>query len=383
MATRGTAADHRFVQVHSAGDLLEQFFVSAIVAVLGIRIYLAATGYPQIGGGDLHIAHMLWGGLLMLVALVLALTFLGRRVRSAVAVIGGLGFGTFIDELGKFITADNDYFYQPAWVILYLLFVGLFFAFTALSRRRHPTGAPALATALDLAQDGVLHGLRQQDRRAILRLLEDSGPDLPLAQALRRTVPEMRSTDECSPGIVDRVQARLSRWYEVLVGNRGFRGLLLLVWIGITVAALIELTDEIVRDPRFTATSPSLSVMDGLQGAAVLISTALAAIGLISLAHSRLVAFGWFRWAILVSLVLGQPFAFYENEIFATGGLLIDLVCLAVFDYALSLERARRQTTGQVGRDERPGFFTLAGGSLLRRRSGRRHGGKPGAPVRG
>lgn len=373
--TRGTTTDHRFVQVHAAGDLLEQFFVSAIVAVLGIRIYLAATGYPQIGGGALHIAHMLWGGLLMLVALVLGLTFLGRRVRTVVAVIGGLGFGTFIDELGKVITADNDYFYQPVWVILYVLFVTLFFAFTALSRRRHPTGASALATALDLTQDGVLHGLRQRDRRAILRLLEDSGPDLPLVHALRRTVPEMPSIDECSPGVMVRLQTRLRSWYGAAVQNRGFRGVLFIAWIGITVSALIELADEIMRDPGFGMDSPSLSVMDGLQGVVVVVSTGLAVIGLISLTRSRLVAFGWFRWAILVSLVLGQPFAFYENEIFATSGLLLDLICLAGFDYALSLEATQRRVGSREDTDQRPRFFTFAGGSLLRRGNRRRQQG--------
>ena len=33
-----------------AGDLLERFLVSAVGAILGIRAYLAATGYPQVGG---------------------------------------------------------------------------------------------------------------------------------------------------------------------------------------------------------------------------------------------------------------------------------------------------------------------------------------------
>ena len=53
---------------------------------------------------------MLWGGALMLVALVLLLAFLDRTVQHVAAVIAGLGFGTFVDEIGKFLTADNDYF---------------------------------------------------------------------------------------------------------------------------------------------------------------------------------------------------------------------------------------------------------------------------------
>src|SRR5919202_2250372 len=91
----------RLVRHVEAGGFLETFLVAAVVAVLGIRFYLEMTGYPQIGGGGLHIAHMLWGGLLMVAALVLALAFLGRWVLHAAAILGGVGFGTFIDELGK------------------------------------------------------------------------------------------------------------------------------------------------------------------------------------------------------------------------------------------------------------------------------------------
>lgn len=44
-------------------ELSEIWLVSAAVAILGIRGYLHLTGYPQVGGDTLHIAHMLWGGL--------------------------------------------------------------------------------------------------------------------------------------------------------------------------------------------------------------------------------------------------------------------------------------------------------------------------------
>ena len=49
----------------------EAFVIIAIATILLTRLYLQLTGYPQIGGGDLHIAHALWGGTLMMLALLL------------------------------------------------------------------------------------------------------------------------------------------------------------------------------------------------------------------------------------------------------------------------------------------------------------------------
>ena len=43
------------------------------VTVVVTRLYLALTGYPQIGGGNYHLAHALWGGLLLMVGGIVAL----------------------------------------------------------------------------------------------------------------------------------------------------------------------------------------------------------------------------------------------------------------------------------------------------------------------
>ena len=95
------------------GPLQDTFLIASVTTIIIIRLQLWATNYPQLGGGRLHIAHLLWGGLFMLIAIGLLLSFLGHPWRRPAAVIGGVGFGFFIDELGKFVTSDNDYFFKP------------------------------------------------------------------------------------------------------------------------------------------------------------------------------------------------------------------------------------------------------------------------------
>jgi hypothetical protein len=64
------------------GSLQETLLMTGVATVLVIRTQLWLTNYPQLGGHGLHIAHLLWGGLFMLVAIGLLLTFVGRGIPS-------------------------------------------------------------------------------------------------------------------------------------------------------------------------------------------------------------------------------------------------------------------------------------------------------------
>lgn len=57
-----------FVRNFEAGEHLETFLVAAVASILIIRLFLEVTGYPKLGGASLHIAHVLWGGLMMVAA---------------------------------------------------------------------------------------------------------------------------------------------------------------------------------------------------------------------------------------------------------------------------------------------------------------------------
>ena len=50
------------IERDQAPTLLLISILSFATTVTLVRLFLELTGYPQVGGGTLHIAHLLWGG---------------------------------------------------------------------------------------------------------------------------------------------------------------------------------------------------------------------------------------------------------------------------------------------------------------------------------
>jgi hypothetical protein len=170
----------------SALARFELFLFAAIATVLIVRGFLAATGYPQVGGGGLHIAHVLWGGLLLGTAVVLSTTGLGSRVRGFSAFIGGIGFGLFIDEVGKFLTKNVNYFYTPAVAIIYLLFIVTFLVVREIILRHRLSDRQRLALASTALADLILGQLDERRREVAVRRLDSvSSEYAELVSALR------------------------------------------------------------------------------------------------------------------------------------------------------------------------------------------------------
>ena len=176
-------------------------------------MFLIITGYPQLGNGTLHISHAIWGALMMVVAIIFAIAFLAPNNRTFIAFIGGCGFGWFIDELGKFITRDVNYFFQPTIALIYIVFIAMYLVFRGIQRRDLGPDE-ALLNALEALKSAAIGELSEPRRAASLALLDRTGADDPLARpgadaARRRGLPARRRTRTASSVGVATVRA----WY--------------------------------------------------------------------------------------------------------------------------------------------------------------------------
>ncbi len=308
-----------------ARSLLDTLFVSAAATILIIRLQLWATHYPKLGGGKLHIAHLLWGGLAMLIAVVVLLTFLGRGRRHAAAVIGGVGFGFFIDEIGKFVTSDNDYFFKPAAGMIYIVFIVLFLSIRALGWRHRFTPQECLMNAMVLISEAAHRELSARDLLAVRRLLEHSDRSDPLVEPLTAVLDRIVCRPQPHPGPLTRLGRRLRSWYFSVMEEPWFSALLIALFV---VVAAVTLVQVVLDASRIFDGSQPLHVISVPGLASSLVASGFILVGVARLRRSRSEAYRWFDHALMVQVFFTEVFAFLENQFGAVFGLLLNMALL-------------------------------------------------------
>jgi hypothetical protein len=289
--------------------------------------------YPQIGNDVLHIAHALWGGLLLFVAALLPLALANRWAIKASALLSGIGIGLFIDEVGKFITQTNDYFFPPALSLIYGFFLLNVFVYLLFRRPHQKDPRRALYHALEVVQDALdgdldsaegaeieakLVSAKRSSRKEIVSLataigtfLEKERGNLPLAK----------------PGAWKRIATGIDA-LGLRLGRRTHRTIvsgILLLWLFLLAGYIAVLVQV----------GPNLDHQI-VQWRGVLLAIQAAICGLMSAA-----VFAWLTGSeerglklaacgFLLSLVALQPLYFYLSQFSAISATLIQLAFLQV-----------------------------------------------------
>lgn len=160
------------VKRENASELVLIIITAAVSSVLVTRFFLEVTKNFQLGGGYWHLAHVLWGGLAMFMGGMMPQLFHGNRVRKWAALIFGVGTGLFIDEIGKFLTQDNNYFFQPAILFMYGFFIALFLLYRYLEKVNPKDPKTLLYQTLNELEEVAENDLQQKEKEKIIKRLE-------------------------------------------------------------------------------------------------------------------------------------------------------------------------------------------------------------------
>jgi hypothetical protein len=359
--------------------------ISFAASVVLTRVYLELTGFPQLGNGVLHIAHVLWGGLLLFIAALLPPLIANRWVYKLSALLSGVGVGLFIDEVGKFITANNNYFFPFAAPIIYAFFMLTVTVYIQVRRPSKHDSRAELYRALDEIMELIENDLDAQEKTELeMRLnrvvIESSYPEhARLAEALLAVInSDTLEVIDHRPSIVQRLLDEFAVLETRLLTEVRYRWLLV---IGLTVAGvglLIEvvvyasaviapdfvhqlvvvlLGDNRITGPESLVWFVILIVLSGLVGAMLLAGGALIFIG------RKRVGSEIGYLGVIVELTTVSLLLFYFNQFAAVGttlwafALLIGLtryrmVYLGVGSQINVLSNLADKTTAQFALDE-------------------------------
>ena len=150
------------------------------------------------------------------------LAFLNPELKVVAAVLGGIGFGLFIDEVGKFVTKNVNYFYRPAIAIIYVCFVGLFGVIRWLGRRRFSADEALLIGIEALKQDAVGSADRGA-ARADPCPAGRQGRRRPARETGSAACSRAPSSPASAPALSTRLSDRARAAWAALTGHRLFR----------------------------------------------------------------------------------------------------------------------------------------------------------------
>lgn len=343
---------HYFYRNIRAREQLEIFLLSAIGSVLAIRFYLHLTNYPQLGGGSLHVAHILYGGMFMAAGSILNIVFLGLRVQRLAAFISGVGFGFFIDEVGKFVTSDNNYFFRPAVGIIYAVFVILYLTFNFLSRTRGLTSREYQLNALIQLEEAVVHNMDPTEKSRAQQILKHADSRSLFTKELASLLEKVDVIPEERPRNV----TRLLNWLDQKYTNfwrlrsshpliRAFFILESLVFVIIVSWGIFNNLDDVERLLHGTGSYDLVLYIGQIVSSCV--AAAYTLVGAFLLTRSRSRAFEQFRRATLINLFLTEFFIFSREEFRALPGFVFNIGVLLFITYSIHQERRLRHSNSK------------------------------------
>lgn len=356
-----------FVKREKASSWVLIFLVAAVVSLLLTRTFLMTFflifGYDlTLSTRILHIAHVLWGGMLLMVALIMTLTLNGDKARTTAAMVGGVGFGLFVDEVGKYMTRDNNYLFRPAIMVIYVVFIGIFLIYRYFEKHESKDPKAVLYQTINDLEEIAENDFEEGEKMAMIKkidylLLNTSGNTLKLVKCLRITAESMECIANRPKGSIEEGVEKLRNFCYHKIFKRK------IVMVGLILVAVVyaiyglgetiylfgnenqrELFDVFYRGQDLLTKTDlymlTLKVLsDGVTS--VMFVAGVFWVG----AKRRLRGIEFFRLGILVNIFLTTVFRFYFVQFAGVWGLALSIgmyYCLAELEQSVRYKLAKQ-----------------------------------------
>ena len=305
---------------------------AAAATVLITRAFLKVTGYPKVGGNSqLHFAHVLWGGLLLGIAMSIMMVSIGSGAKFWASLIGGIGFGLFIDEVGKFLTKDVNYFFKPAIAIIYGVLISAYVIGRQVLRRIKLNGPRTRAlVAIGIADNelGQLTQARRDTLKTLLATYSDDRTD-PMLRSLLDASPARprRTSEEWAATIIDSVQ----RVFVDLGRRVWIRRVVVTVLVVEVLEALAEVLYVVIAVWLTNIDTSHISASDYANFAGDVVEIVLVGGGLILLArHDWRRGLEMIRSGLFFTLMYTTLMEFADQQLHALASFAVGVVLFSI-----------------------------------------------------
>lgn len=312
--------------------LFDTFLITSITTILAIRFYLKLMGYPQIGSSTLHISHLLPGTLMMLGAVMILLAAVNRGARGFAAFLAGLGFGLAWDELGKFITNDNNYFFHATPGLIYITFIALYLVVRYFGQRRFSQN-DYMANVLDLLKDAAINDLDEREYKHAKELMSHVSPRHILYKPTKAMLEGVKPTPVRKPSVLDKAY-ELMKWPVITLSRQTYFARLvitiaLVYGFASLAAAIFFFAGATLPDSGHINAFLEGDESDLIGGISALASAVLVAEGAVRYFNDRVKrAYKLFEQSLLVNIFIGQVVLFFKSQAVALMWLAITLFLL-------------------------------------------------------